>query len=165
MKVLVPRTHPDWISGMERLDYAFFDIGPIRNDTDATSWDLATGLNGWLGEWQWHASAAHHRNAVTSRTGGLVRELQIDAVVTEDIAAPEEQDEVLALRAALREVQDIARLGSRIVLGYAGPRELLALKQSLSVLPEIASRLAGNPTPAQDIDGKSDVLNGAPHST
>lgn len=51
-------------------------------------------------------------------------------------------EERVALRAALREVQDIARLGSRIVLGYAGPRELLALKQSLSVLPEIASRLA-----------------------
>lgn len=30
----------------------------------------------------------------------LARELQIDAVVTEDIAAPEEQDEVMALRAA-----------------------------------------------------------------
>ena len=30
----------------------------------------------------------------------LARDLQIDAVVTEDIAAPEEQDEVLALRAA-----------------------------------------------------------------
>ena len=51
-------------------------------------------------------------------------------------------EERVALRAALREVQDIARLGSRIVLGYAGPRELLALKQSLAVLPEIASRLA-----------------------
>ncbi len=47
--------------------------------------------------------------------------------------------------------------------------------QSLDSLPraqkiriaeaEIASRLAGNPMPAQDIDGKSDVLNGAPHST
>ncbi|MFY4730858.1 DNA mismatch repair protein MutS [Nitrospira sp. BLG_2] len=42
-----------------------------------------------------------------------------------------------ALRTALREIQDIARLGSRIVLGLAGPRELLALKQSLSLLPEI----------------------------
>ncbi|MGC4097574.1 MAG: DNA mismatch repair protein MutS [Nitrospira sp.] len=46
-----------------------------------------------------------------------------------------------ALRAALREIQDIARLGSRIALGLAGPRELLALKQSLSVLPEIARQL------------------------
>ncbi|HEX6728074.1 MAG TPA: DNA mismatch repair protein MutS, partial [Nitrospira sp.] len=46
-----------------------------------------------------------------------------------------------ALRMGLREVQDIARLGSRIVLGLAGPRELLALKQSLSVLPEIVAQL------------------------
>jgi DNA mismatch repair protein MutS len=45
------------------------------------------------------------------------------------------------LRTALREIQDIARLGSRIVLGLAGPRELLALKQSLSVLPEICIQL------------------------
>lgn len=79
--VLVPGTHPDWISGMERLDYAFFDIGPIRNETDATNWDFAAGLNGWLGEWQWHATAAHHRNAVTSKINGLVREtVFVDAV-------------------------------------------------------------------------------------
>jgi len=50
--------------------------------------------------------------------------------------------ERVALRTALREVQDIARLGSRIVLGLAGPRELLALKQSLSILPEILIYLA-----------------------
>ena len=49
--------------------------------------------------------------------------------------------ERVALRAALREVQDIARLGSRIVLGLAGPRELLALKLSLSTLPEIFAQL------------------------
>lgn len=46
-----------------------------------------------------------------------------------------------ALRTGLREVQDIARLGSRIVLGLAGPREFLALRQSLSVLPEIFVQL------------------------
>ena len=46
-----------------------------------------------------------------------------------------------ALRTALREIQDIARLGSRIALGLAGPRELLALKDSLSVLPEICIQL------------------------
>jgi DNA mismatch repair protein MutS len=46
-----------------------------------------------------------------------------------------------ALRRALREVQDIARLGTRITLGLANPRELLALKQSLAVLPEISTQL------------------------
>ena len=45
------------------------------------------------------------------------------------------------LRTTLRNVQDIARLSSRLTLGVAGPRELLALKQSLSALPELASHL------------------------
>ena len=47
----------------------------------------------------------------------------------------------VGLRTALRNVQDMARLGSRIVLGYAGPRELLAMKQSLAALPEIGTHL------------------------
>jgi len=51
------------------------------------------------------------------------------------------QDRV-SLRASLRHVQDIARLRSRIVLGHSGPRDLIALKQSLSVLPEIFRILA-----------------------
>ena len=46
-----------------------------------------------------------------------------------------------ALRSALREIQDIARLGSRLVLGLSGPREFLALKQSLGALPEILVQL------------------------
>ena len=45
------------------------------------------------------------------------------------------------LRATLRHIQDIARLSSRIALGVATPRELVALKQSLSALPELASHL------------------------
>lgn len=45
--------------------------------------------------------------------------------------------ERVSLRTALREVQDIARLSSRIVLGYSGPRDLLALNQSLAVLPDV----------------------------
>lgn len=46
-----------------------------------------------------------------------------------------------ALRSALREIQDIARLGSRLVLALSGPRELLALKRSLGALPEILIQL------------------------
>jgi DNA mismatch repair protein MutS len=47
----------------------------------------------------------------------------------------------VSLRTRLRDVQDIARLSSRLTLGVAGPRELLALKQSVSVLPELWSYL------------------------
>ena len=47
----------------------------------------------------------------------------------------------VAIRTILRAVQDMARLSSRVTLGVAGPRELLALKQSLSVLPELRREL------------------------
>ena len=67
-------------------------------------------------------------------------------VIQARLDAVEELKEALfvrtALRQALRKVQDIARLGTRITLGLAGPRELLALKQSLAALPEIATQLA-----------------------
>jgi DNA mismatch repair protein MutS len=49
--------------------------------------------------------------------------------------------ERVSLRTILRDVQDIARLSSRVTLGVVGPRELLALKQSLSALPELRSNL------------------------
>jgi DNA mismatch repair protein MutS len=65
-------------------------------------------------------------------------ELRLDAV--EELK--ERPDVRVSLRACLRAVQDISRLTSRISLGVVTPRDLLALKQSLSVLPEISNRLA-----------------------
>jgi len=76
----------------------------------------------------------------------IVRPLaQCDHIKARLTAVAELKDQVqtrLAIRTALREVQDIARLRSRLVLGLAGPRELLALKQSLAVLPELSRHLA-----------------------
>ena len=51
------------------------------------------------------------------------------------------------IRTALKTVQDIIRLASRLSLGAANPREMLALKQSLAALPEIRALLAGLQTP------------------
>ena len=48
----------------------------------------------------------------------------------------------VAIRTALRTIQDIARLSSRLTLDLAGPRELLALKDSVSALPELREQLA-----------------------
>ncbi|MER3422707.1 MAG: DNA mismatch repair protein MutS [Nitrospiraceae bacterium] len=45
------------------------------------------------------------------------------------------------IRTALKLVQDIARLSTRIAIGAANPRELLALKQSVSALPELRTLL------------------------
>ncbi|MBI3603508.1 MAG: DNA mismatch repair protein MutS [Nitrospirae bacterium] len=46
------------------------------------------------------------------------------------------------IRTALKTVQDIARLSSRISLGVAHPRDLLGLKQSVAALPAIRGLLA-----------------------
>jgi len=46
------------------------------------------------------------------------------------------------IRTALRTVQDIARLSSRVSLGAANPRDVLALKQSVAALPEIRTHVA-----------------------
>jgi DNA mismatch repair protein MutS len=48
----------------------------------------------------------------------------------------------VAIRTALRQVQDLARLSTRLTLSLAGPREMLALKESLSALPELREQLA-----------------------
>lgn len=53
----------------------------------------------------------------------------------------------LSIRATLRNVQDMARLSSRVTLGLAGPRDLLALKQSVSALPELSACLHSFRTP------------------
>ena len=47
----------------------------------------------------------------------------------------------VAVRSTLRPVQDILRLSSRVSLGAASPRDLLALKQSVAVLPELRTRV------------------------
>ncbi|WP_455244680.1 DNA mismatch repair protein MutS, partial [Petrachloros mirabilis] len=65
-------------------------------------------------------------------------EARLDAVAElKDRIAPR-----VAIRTTLRAIQDIARLSSRLTLGIAGPRELLALKQSLTALPELRSHLS-----------------------
>ncbi len=51
--------------------------------------------------------------------------------------------ERVSVRTALRSVQDIARISTRIALGVATPRDLRALAQSLAVLPEVRKRLDG----------------------
>lgn len=73
---------------------------------------------------QWILRPLIHCDRITARLDA-VEELQQQMQVR------------VALRAALRDVQDIARLGSRIMLGLAGPRDLVGLKLSLAALPAL----------------------------
>ena len=49
----------------------------------------------------------------------------------------------LSLREQLRSCADIERIAARIAYGNAGPRDLIALANSLTVLPEVKGSLAG----------------------
>ncbi|MFO7860416.1 MAG: DNA mismatch repair protein MutS [Desulfosalsimonas sp.] len=48
-----------------------------------------------------------------------------------------------AIRASLKSVADLERLGSKIVMGQANARDLVALRRSIEALPEIHGHLAG----------------------
>ena len=76
----------------------------------------------------------------------LLRPLLTCAAIEARLTAVDEfknqLDARVHLRAALRAVQDISRLCSRISLGAANPRDVLALKLSLSSLPAVQTELA-----------------------
>jgi len=76
----VPETHPDAIPDTE-LAYALFDLGPIRNHNRSRSLDVATSLQGTVGEWDWNVGLSHDENKVRNQGNGLLREtVFIDAV-------------------------------------------------------------------------------------
>ena len=62
------------------------------------------------------------------------------------------------LRTALGGILDLERLASRIALNTAGPHDLVALRGSLRVLPELFSALAGDPTALLATLGDADDL-------
>jgi DNA mismatch repair protein MutS len=74
--------------------------------------------------------------------------LNIDSIVErqETVQAfVEDFDLFNELRYTLRKVQDIERLTSRIISRYAGPRDVVALKNSLELLPVIKKLLIASP--------------------
>ncbi|MFP4307695.1 MAG: DNA mismatch repair protein MutS [Desulfococcaceae bacterium] len=80
---------------------------------------------------------------------------RLDAVA----AAVDRIDAAETVRERLRSVYDLERLGSRIIMGHAGPRDLTALKQSLQALPEVTAAAADIPDPAFRRDADRPVLD------
>jgi DNA mismatch repair protein MutS len=60
----------------------------------------------------------------------------------------EDDDRRRLLRSSLAEVRDLERLAGKIAAGRAGPRELLALSDSLSALPAVVQSLEGSSSAA-----------------
>lgn len=72
--VLLPFGHPDDLNEAvpTLLDYAFFDIGPVRSRSSARTTDLDLGLSGYVSRWQWRANLSHHRNSVDNQIDRMV---------------------------------------------------------------------------------------------
>jgi DNA mismatch repair protein MutS len=98
--------------------------------------------------------------------------IDADALRTRQDAVAEIKEHMaprVAIRTALRTVQDIARLSTRLTLSLAGPRELLALKGSLRALPELrellvpcrSALLAGQRDQWDDCRDLSDLIEAA----
>ena len=107
---------------------------PVSPDRDRTS---RRSCRYWTAPQQPWAVACYE-------SGSSDRSSIVSAIQARLDAVGELKDRIqqrVSLRTTLRDVQDIARLSSRVTLGVAGPRELLALKQSVSALPELRSHL------------------------
>ncbi len=72
----------------------------------------------------------------------LVRKTEIERRLEAVAEAREKTSARRQLRALLEGIYDLERLGSRVVMGQANARDLLALGRSLAVLPRIQKELA-----------------------
>lgn len=124
--VPLPFGHPDDLfeNGVPTaLDYAFFDIGPVRSRSNAQSTDLDLGLSGDWSRWQWRASLSHHRNRVDNQIDGLVSNSALTQAV-EDASyrfnSPDNPPEVLSALSPRVEVKGDARFDD-FTVAFNGP--------------------------------------------
>jgi DNA mismatch repair protein MutS len=71
--------------------------------------------------------------------------IEIEAIQDRHAAVEQAKDNLQVrqgLREYLKSVHDLERVGSKIVMGHANARDLIALKRSLFVLPQIQKKLA-----------------------
>ena len=128
----------------------------VRQTQDAMHLDASTIRNlelvrPLMDDWKDATLLSVLDRTVSAMGSRLMREWLLRPLVTpsaindrlDAVAELLDQPEIRAqLRAALRGVQDLARLAGRVSLHAATPRELLALEQSVSALPTIGDLLA-----------------------
>ena len=75
-RINLPEGHPDIRAAQDArvVDYAFFDVGPVRSRSHNRSLDVSTALRGVRGATQWNVSLMHQRSTVANRSDGLVRD-------------------------------------------------------------------------------------------
>ncbi len=70
------------------VNYAFSDVGPIRDMTRSRSTQLSAGLRGHPGDWQWDLRLDDQHNAGTDRARGLLRSSVLDQALADGSYRP-----------------------------------------------------------------------------
>lgn len=81
------------------INYAFSDVGPIRDFTRSRSTQLSLGLRGTPGDWGWDLRLDSQRNAGTDRVQGLLRSSVLDQALADGSYQPGEHNDPVLLAA------------------------------------------------------------------
>ncbi|HEX5305504.1 MAG TPA: TonB-dependent receptor [Dyella sp.] len=85
--------------GARVVNYAFSDVGPIRDMTQSRSTQLSAGLRGHPGDWQWDLRLDDQHSAGTDRVRGLLRSSVLDAALADGRYRPGARNEPAVLAA------------------------------------------------------------------
>ncbi|OZB61951.1 MAG: hypothetical protein B7X39_04520 [Lysobacterales bacterium 14-68-21] len=70
------------------VNYAFGDVGPIRDFTQSRSTQFSLGLRGTPGDWEWDLRVDNQRNTGTDRAQGLLRSSVLDQALADGSYVP-----------------------------------------------------------------------------
>jgi DNA mismatch repair protein MutS len=141
-KRLLP--HISRLSVHRRAKYMEIDEDSLANleilrplhpeDTDAS---LISVLDMTLTSMGGRTLRAWVRNPLTSRGDIILRLEAVEELVTDEVRRKD-------LRSLLRDMSDLERLIARVCCEKAGPRDLIAIRDSLRMFPEIRKIIAGS---------------------
>jgi DNA mismatch repair protein MutS len=133
--------HLHGITRYEIQDYMILDDSALRNLEIVQTWMDRSKKNSLLGVLDLTQTAMGARLLRRWVQYPLLQAARIQRRLDAVDELTGHEIERAALRDALKEVQDLERLNSRISLGIANPRDLVGLRESLARLPKIHGRL------------------------
>ncbi|MET3929498.1 iron complex outermembrane receptor protein [Lysobacter sp. OAE881] len=110
----MPDGHPDNLFPdiPTQLDYAFFDVGPIRSRSESRTVDLDLGLSGLWRDWEWRAGVSHHQSRVDNQIDGLISNAALSQALVDysyRFNSPDNPPDVLRALSPRVEVEGEAR--------------------------------------------------------
>ncbi|MGH8077031.1 MAG: TonB-dependent receptor domain-containing protein [Lysobacter sp.] len=124
-RINLPDGHPDIRVAQDArtVDYAFFEVGPVRSRSENRSLDASIALKGSHGAAQWTLSLMHQHNTVSNHTDGLVRDTVFSQAVRDGRYRFDGRDQPAALLAEISpRVTDRGEASlDQLAAGFNGP--------------------------------------------